>query len=115
MLKNILLYLLVLLCAFVFNVFYYEWFSWFLLVLTLCVPVLSLVISFPFMLVQAIKGFKIYVPTEVVMGDDFDIKIANRNGKSGFCPLVKIKFKLKNEFAGKKSSVEFLYGGLLDD
>ncbi len=115
MLKNILLYLLVLLCAFVFNVFYYEWFSWYLLVLILCVPVLSLTISLPFMIVQAIKGFKIYVPKEVVMGDDLHIRIANSNGKFGFCPLVKIRFKLKNEFAGKKRSVEFLYGGLLDE
>ena len=114
MIKNILLYLVVLFCTFVFNIFYYQWFSWYLFVLTLCIPLFSLAISLPFMISSAIKGFTVYVPKQAVMGDDLCIRIADGKGGFGFCTLLKINFKLKNEFANKKKSVEFLYSGMLD-
>lgn len=115
MIKNILLYLVVLLCTFVFSIFYYEWFSWYLLVLTLCIPAFSLLISLPFMIYNAIRGFTVYVPEEADMGDDVSVRIAGCKGKGGFCPLIKIKFRLANEFAKSKKTVDFLYSGMLDE
>lgn len=115
MLKNILLYLTVLLSVFVFSIFYYAWFSWYLLVLTLCVPVMSLVFCLPFMIYDAVNGVSVFVEDEVNAGDELYIAISGRNKKRLFCPLMKTKFKITNSFTGQKSSLKFLYSGYLKD
>lgn len=113
MVKNILLYLVILLSAFIFNVFYYAWFSWYLLVLTLCVPVISFVCSLPFMIYTAVKGVYIFADDELTVGDELSFGITSYNGKEMFCPLMKIKFKLSNSFTGQKKRIKFVYGGFL--
>ena len=60
MIKNILIYIAVLAISFSFAVFYYAWFSNFLLIVVLCLPVLSLLCSLPFMIYSAVKGFSIH-------------------------------------------------------
>ena len=42
MLKNRLLYAALLICLIFFHAFYTGWISWFLLIFTLCLPLLSL-------------------------------------------------------------------------
>ena len=115
MIKNILIYLAVLVSAFVFNVFFYAWFSWYLLVLTLCVPLLSLLISLPFMIFTAVKGISVFTQKELTAEEPLSISITTRKSKNLFCPLIKIKFKSHNRFAKQKKSLKFLYGGLITD
>jgi len=45
MIKHWLLYLLTLAGTFVFHIFYFGWYSWFLLVLIACLPVFSFIVS----------------------------------------------------------------------
>lgn len=111
MFKNILLYLIVLLSAFIFSIFFYEWFSWFLLVVVLAVPIVSLAVSLPFMIINAVQGFSVSTLNELTVGDELCFRIAGRH--SFFCPLIKIIFKTSNDFAGKKKRLKFLYGGFL--
>lgn len=113
MIKNILIYLMILISAFVFNIFFYAWFSWYLLVLTLCIPFFSLVCSLPFMISCAVKGLSVSTPKEITIGDKLNIGIASKNGKTSFCPLVRVNFKISNSFTGRKRHFKFIYGGFI--
>lgn len=111
MIKNIVLYLVILLSVFTFNIFFYAWFSWYLLVLTLCIPVFSLICSLPFMIINAVNGFSIITQEKLSLEDELCIGVTCRNGKGFFCPLIKINFKVSNNFANQKKKLKFLYGG----
>lgn len=113
MVKNILLYLAILVSVFIFSIFYYAWFSWYLLVLTLCVPVISILCSLPFMISTAVKGVSIFTQDEITAGEELSIGISGRSDKGMFCPLVKIKFKIKNSFTRQKQSMKVIYSGYL--
>lgn len=115
MIKNIILYLVIFLSVFIFNIFFYAWFSWYLLVLTLCIPVFSLICSLPFMIINAVNGFSIITQEKLSLEDELCIGIKCRNDKGFFCPLVKINFRLSNNFAEQKKRLKFLYGGFLKD
>ena len=45
MIKHWIMYLLALAGTFVFHIFYFGWYSWFLLLLMVCLPVFSFVVS----------------------------------------------------------------------
>lgn len=115
MIKNIFIYLVVLVSAFVFNIFFYAWFSWYLLVLTLCVPFLSLALSLPFMIFASVKGISVFTQEELTADENLFIGISPNKSKKLFLPLMKIKFKFNNRFARQKKSVKFLYSGLITD
>ena len=87
MIKNILIYIAVLAISFSFAVFYYAWFSNFLLIVVLCLPVLSLLCSLPFMIYSAVKGFSLYASKVIYAGDDVVINLAANNRSGLFCPL----------------------------
>ena len=55
MLRNRLMYLIALVGGTVFYLFFYAWFSWFLLVILWSLPVLSLVASLPAMLTMELS------------------------------------------------------------
>ncbi len=114
MLKNIFIYLAVLASTFAFSIFYYDWFSWYLLILVLCVPILSLVVSLPFMIYVSVKGVEVSTTNELTTDDKLCVKISSGSGKKLFCPFVKIRFRLANRFAQKKKTVNFLYSGFFD-
>lgn len=114
MIKNIIIYIILLLSAFVFNIFYYAWFSWFLLVAIICIPLLSLVISLPFMVNSATKGFSVFSEKSVYKNSEFYIGIISKKRKSFFCPLVKINLKAVNSFAGKRKKIKFKYSGTVN-
>lgn len=114
MIKNILLYLVVLLSAFIFSLFFTEWFSWYLLLVILCIPAFSLVCSLPFMVVNAVKGFYVTIPNEITVREKLHIGISSKNGKGFFCPLMKISFKASNDFAKYKKRYKFIYGGFAE-
>ncbi len=113
MIKNITVYLCLLISLFVFNIFYYAWFSWYLLVAVLCLPLLSLALSLPFMIISAVKGFVVFSKDTVCPGDDFYIGVCARKSSAPFCPLLRIKFRAENNFAGQKDKVSITYGGTL--
>lgn len=81
--------------------FYYAWFSNFLLIVVLCLPVLSLLCSLPFMIYSAVKGFSLYASKVIYAGDDVVINLAANNRNGLFCPLIKVLVYSKNSFCGK--------------
>lgn len=101
MIKNILIYIAVLAISFSFAVFYYAWFSNFLLIVVLCLPVLSLLCSLPFMIYSAVKGFSLYASKVIYAGDDVIINLAANNRNGLFCPLIKVLVYSKNSFCSK--------------
>lgn len=113
MLKNILIYFFILAAAFSFSVFYYDWFSWFLLIVVICVPLVSLVISLPFMIITLIRGLECFCDESVSNFDSLHIGVRSTNGKSLMCPYLKIKFKTTNSFALTRKSVVLKYGGVI--
>ncbi|MBR2715947.1 MAG: DUF58 domain-containing protein [Ruminococcus sp.] len=115
MLKNVLIYLVVLLSVFIFSIFYFAWFSWYLLILTLSVPFLSLFLSLPFMIITAAKGVSVFTEDEIIVGEKLSVCISFRGEKGVFCPLMKTKLKFKNSFTGQKKSMKIIYSGLLKD
>ncbi len=111
MIKNITIYLCLLASAFLFNVFYYAWFSWFLLLAVLCLPIISLAISLPFMIISAVNGFIVFSKDRININDDFYIGVAGKKRAVNFCPLLRIKLKAINNFAQTKDKVKISYSG----
>lgn len=112
MLKNIIVYLITLISVFAFNIFYYEWFSWFLLLLTISLPVLSLIISLPFMILNARNGFSVFGNESIKINDDF--LIGTVQNKKIFFPLMKIKLSAENDFAKEKGKIKIICSGYID-
>lgn len=113
MIKNIVVWLLLFFSAFVFNIFYYGWFSWFLLVLTVAIPLVSLIISLPFMIGSAVNGILVFTHESVKIGDDFYIGVTGKKGRTIFCPRIKIKLFIRNDFCGQNGKQKILYSGTL--
>lgn len=113
MIKNILIYLLLLISAFVFNIFYFGWFSWFLLVLTIAVPLVSLLVSLPFMINGAVNGVLVFTHDILNIGDDFYIGVTGKKGRAVFCPRIKIRLNVKNDFCNKSEKMKIIYSGTL--
>ncbi len=113
MIKNILIYIAILAASFSFMIFYYAWFSSFLFTVVLCLPVLSLVCSLPFMIYAAVKGFTIYAPKISYADSDLGIGVAANGNNGFFCPLVKILIRTKNSFSGKSKNFAFQYSGII--
>ncbi len=114
MIKNIVIYIILLLSAFAFNIFYYAWFSWFLFVVIICIPPVSLAISLPFMINSALKGFFVFSEKSVYKNSEFYIGVTSRKRKSVFCPVVKINLRAINSFTGKKKKIKFKYSGFMN-
>ena len=82
------LYLVSLLGCLIFFYFYREWFSWFLLVLVICLPLFSLLISLPAMLATR---HAICAPDTVPLGQSASAKIT----LSGRLPAPPFRGKLR--------------------
>ena len=113
MIKNIVIYLLLLISAFVFNIFYFGWFSWFLLVLTIAIPLVSLIVSLPLMICSAINGVLVFTHESIKIGDDFFVGITGKKGRAAFCPRIKIKLNVKNDFCSQSEKLKIIYSGTL--
>ena len=113
MIKNILVYLGILTGAFAFNIFYYAWFSWFLLVLAICIPFLSLIVSLPFMISSAANSFIVFSHKSININDEFYIGVTAKKRRTIFCPLLKINLKAENIFADQHDKIKITYGGTL--
>ncbi len=115
MIKNILIYLGLLIAVFVFSIYYYEWFSWFLLIMTICIPFVSLIISLPFMITTALNGFIVFANKSIKSDDDFYIGVAGKKGRAVFCPMMKMVVKAENHFAKTKKKIKIKHGGMLNE
>ncbi len=99
MIKNIILYLLILLLSFIFSIYYYAWFSWFFFLIVLYIPLVSLLISLPFMISCAVKGFVLFSDKEIKIGENFKLGLGFLKKNHLLCPRLKIKLKAENKFA----------------
>lgn len=114
MIKNILIYITVLATTFLFAVFYYAWFSNFLFIVVLSLPIISLVFSLPFMICSAVKGFTLYAPKVIYADSNTVINITANSKKGFFCPFIKFNITSSNSFAGKSKKTVFKYSGILN-
>lgn len=114
MIKNIILYIVILLSAFFFNIFYFDWFSWILFLFIVLTPVISLVVSLP-MMIKTVKN-RVIVSCEekTTIGEDFKITITNINGSPVPCPLMKIIIKADNSFAHINKKIKIKLSGRLN-
>ncbi len=111
MIKNILLYIFILASAFIFNIYYYAWFSWFLFIIVLCIPFISLIVSLPFMIQSAANGFMIYCDDEIKLNQNLEIGLVFRKQRFGFCPRVKAKLKVHNNFSKVNAKIKIIHSG----
>lgn len=114
MIINILIYLALLTGVFAFNIFYYGWFSWFLLLVVIGIPVLSLVFSLPFMINTAVKGIAVFSKDKIKIGEDFYLGVCGKKHPVAFIPQMKINLKINNRFAKTNKKFSLVYGGKLD-
>ena len=89
--KNWLLYLLGLGAAVVFHTYYFGWYSWFLLVLAVCLPWFSFLVS-----LLAMIRVRLYleVPDRCFREESAYVTMRAANG---FLPMPKCRFRLKIE------------------
>ena len=111
MLRNIIIYIILLASSFVFCVLYYEWFSWFLFLVVALVPVISLVLSLPFMIYASANGLYAECDKSLEQFQPLSISIKSASGRGIICPFIKIKFKTYNAFIERRKSIIFKYGG----
>lgn len=90
MLKNIILYLIILSASFLFSIFYYKWFSWIFLLIVALIPFISLLISLPMMIYTALNGFILYSDKEININEKFRIYLTNKNNSSVPCTGLKL-------------------------
>lgn len=115
MLKNIILYLIILSSSFLFNIFYYKWFSWIFLLIVAIVPFISLLISLPMMIQTAINGFILYSDEEININDIFKLYLTNKNNSAIPCSCLKITLKVENRFANIHKKIKLKASGTLDN
>lgn len=86
--KHWLIYLAALGGAVVFHAYYFGWYSWFILVMALCLPGFSLVVSF-----LAMVRMRLYLdaPPCCSRGDQIFISLRSSNG---FLPMPQCRFRL---------------------
>lgn len=86
--KSWLIYILGLSAAAVFHAYYFGWFSWFLLVLVLCLPVFVLLVSLP-----AMVRVRLHVDTPPFCLREEPAYVTLR-AANGFLPMPRCRFRL---------------------
>lgn len=101
MLKNWILYLCSLGFGLVFHAFYYGWYSWFVLMLLICLPLFTLLVSIPAMLRMRLQ---LEAPVLCARGDQIYLGL---RGSCGRLPMPKCRFRLTmaNRLTGQSVSV----------
>jgi len=87
--KNWIVYLLGLAGAVVFHACYFGWFSWFLLVLAVCLPWFSLLVSLPAMVRVRLH---LDAPASCTRGEPAYVTMRASNG---FLPMPRCRFRLR--------------------
>lgn len=115
MLKNIILYLIILCSSFLFNIFYFKWFSWIFLLIVVLIPFISLLISLPMMIYTAINGFILYSDDEININEKYKIYLTNKNNSAIPCTYLKLTLKAENSFADIRKKIKLKFSGTLDE
>lgn len=88
MVKRWLFYLAALGGAVIFHAYYFGWYSWFILVLTLCFPLFSLLVS---ILAMVRMRLHLDAPLSCARGEQVFVTL---RGSSGFLPMPQCRFHL---------------------
>ena len=88
MIRNIIIYLCLLTGTFLFSIFYYAWFSWFLFLTVVSIPIISLLLSLPFMIRSVRSDIEIFAKENVFIKDEFYIAISGQKSGSFFLPDI---------------------------
>lgn len=115
MLKNIVIYLIILCSSFLFNIFYFEWFSWIFLLIVAFIPFLSLLISLPLMIYTAKNGFLLYTEDKININEKFRISLSNKNNSSVPCAFLRLTLKAENSFANIHKKIRLKVSGNLNE
>ena len=101
MIKSWLYYLLGLAGALVFHAYYFGWYSWFILVVALCLPLFSLLVSLPAMVQVRIH---LDAPAACLRGEPAYVTLRAGNG---FLPMPRCRFRLlvHNRMTGRTQSL----------
>lgn len=91
MIKNWCLYLLALTGAVLFHGYYFGWYSWFLLVLAVCLPPFSVLVS-----LAAMVRVRLYLQTPQTCFREETTYVTLR-ASNGFLPMPQCRFRLKME------------------
>lgn len=114
MIKNISIYLGVLIALFLFSAFHrFEYTTWVIFVFAAIIPVASAVCSLPFMIVSALRGLSVTAPDRVKMGENVVLSFGSVGGKKLVLPQLKIKIVAANDFAGIHRTVKIKTGGVI--
>lgn len=111
MIRNIIIYLCLLTGTFLFCIFYYAWFSWFLFLTVISIPLVSLLLSLPFMIRCACSGIEVFARDNVYLKDDFYIAISGKKRSPVFCPMMTLKIKSTNLTANFSETEKIKFSG----
>lgn len=111
MIRNIIIYLCLLTGTFLFSIFYYAWFSWFLFLTVVSIPIISLLLSLPFMIRSACSGIEIFAKNNVYVKDDFYIAISGKKKKPLFCPMLTLNIKSTNLTTNLCKNIKIRFSG----
>lgn len=101
MLKNWLLYGLSLGGTLLFHAFYYGWYSWFVLMLAIVLPLFSLLVSIPAMLRMRLT---MELPRQCVRDDQIYLSLRGSCGRLPM-PLCRFRLTMTNRLSGHAVSV----------
>ena len=92
MIRNIVIYLCLLTGTFLFNIFYYAWFSWFLFLTVVSIPIISLLLSLPFMIRSVRSDIEIFAKENVF------IKDIRQEEKTALLPYAHAEYKINQPY-----------------
>ncbi len=111
MIRNIIIYLCLLTGTFLFSIFYYAWFSWFLFLTVVSIPIISLLLSLPFMIRSVRSDIEIFAKENVFIKDEFYIAISGKKKKPLFCPMLTLNIKSTNLTANLCENIKIRFSG----
>lgn len=111
MIRNIIIYLCLLTGTFLFSIFYYAWFSWFLFLTVVSIPIISLLLSLPFMIRSVRSDIEIFAKENIFIKDEFYIAISGKKKKPLFCPMLTLNIKSTNLTANLSENIKIRFSG----
>ena len=98
MIKRRLLYMALLVGSLIFSVFYYGWFSWFLPMLAICAPVISII---PAIAARGATRVTMSVPQRTERGNTEQLVITVSSANGIMPPCVMVELEIENGATGE--------------
>lgn len=111
MIKNWVIYILALIGALVFFLFYQMWFAWYCVLMLLLLPPIAL-----FMALVAAKGYKAHIsaPRSIKIGDNASLTISTSRRKFAICSFSRIDLTVTESMTGKRMKQNLFVQGNYD-